>query len=242
MTLAGRIDRAFHVSIDRTPEVAPADAGERHALLCERRRQDAVEHVDAAMHSLEQIASRADAHQIPRFVRRQQLAYRRRAVLALRCGFADGETADGVPVERQLCDGTRALDAQVHETRALHDTEKGLRGIAARLETALRPAVRELHRIARDRMLDSRGHAMIEHHHDVGADGSLRGDAALRTQAHQGLVRITLELGVILAHGAPARQREYLEAAGVGNHRTRPVHEAVNTAELLENLYARAQK
>jgi len=40
------------------------------------------------MHSLEQIASRADAHQIPRFVRRQQLADRRRAVLALRCGFA----------------------------------------------------------------------------------------------------------------------------------------------------------
>jgi hypothetical protein len=139
-------------------------------------------------------------------------------VAVLRRGFADGETADGVPVERHLCDGARALDAQVHETRALHDAEKGLRGITARIETALRPAVREFHRIARDRMLDGRGHAMIEHHHDVGADGFLGGDAALRAQAHQGLVRITPELGVILAHGPAARQREYLEAAGVGNH------------------------
>ena len=102
--------------------------------------------------------------------------------------------------------------------------------------------MRQLHRAAGRIVLDGRGHALIEHHHDVGADDLLRLDAALGAQAKQRVVDVAAEFGVFLAHAAAAGQREDLKAARIGQHRSRPVHEPMDAAELLENLQARPQQ
>src|ERR1700733_10971405 len=72
------------------------------------------------------------------------------------------------------------------------------RGPAASPQAALRPAVRHVHRAAGDTVLDCRGHALIEHHHDVGADCLLSFDAALRAQTNPGVVHVAGEFGVVL--------------------------------------------
>ena len=62
------------------------------------------------------------------------------------------------------------------------------------------------------------------------------------TQANQRVVDIAGEFGIVLAQRAAAGQREYLVAAGIGQHRSRPIHEAVDAAEFLEDLEARPQQ
>ena len=83
---------------------------------------------------------------------------------------------------------------------------------------------------------------MVEHHHDVGADRLLGGDAAFRTQMNGAAIDVAPELGALLAQRAAARQREDLISARIGEHRPRPVHESVDAAEFLEDLDTRAQQ
>ena len=230
------VDRALQGPVSGPPQVAAPDAGKGNALLRQRRRQDAVEHVDATMHGLEQISRRADAHQIARTILRQQFGDDGGAVLALACPLAHGQAADRETIERHLRDRPCALRAQIRIACPLHDAEQGLRRIAARIQAALGPAVRQMHGLLGDTALNGRRHALIENHHDVAADGSLRGNAALGAQAHRRLIDITLELGAFLGDGAASGQREDLESAGIGQHRARPIHESMYAPELFEQL------
>ncbi len=193
------------------------------------------------MHRLEQVTRGADAHQISRPIPRKQLGHGGRTFFTLRAAFADGKTADGVSVEGHVSDGVGALDAQIRVAGALHYAEQRLWGVAACNQAATGPPMSQFHRAARNVALNGRWHALIERHHDVGADNFLRLDAAFRAQVKHGVIDVTAKFGVVLTHGAAAGQREYLKAAGIRQYRSRPIHEAVDTAEFLENVDARPQ-
>ena len=242
ITITGRVDRSLHAAIGSAPQIASPQTGECHPLLGKRGRQYAVEHIDTAVYGFEQIAGGPDAHQVSRAVTRQQSGHRRRAVFSLCAALAHRKTTDGVAVEGHLRDGLGAFDAQVGVAGALHDAEQRLRRVAARRQAAMRPAMRHLHRAAGDTVLDRRGHALIEHHHDIGADGLLRFDTALRAQSNQGVVDIAGKFGVLLVERPASRQRKYLVTARIGQHRSRPIHESVDSAEFFKDLEARAQK
>jgi hypothetical protein len=238
---ARRIDRAFHGGVGGAPQVASAKAGEGHPLPGKRGWQNAIEHVDTAVYRLEQISRGADSHQIARPVLGQQLGHDGRAVFALCAALADRKAANGKAVERHLRNGARALGAQVRVTGTLGDAEQGLRRVASGREAPLRPAMRQVHRAGGDAALDGRGHTLIKRHQDVRPDGSLRLDAAFRAQPNEGIVDIAFEFGVFLAQRAASRQREYLIAAGIGQNRSRPVHEGVDPVEFFEDCNARPQ-
>jgi len=121
------IDRPLHALIRGAPQIAPAETGECNPLPRQRRRQNAIEHIDAAMHGFEQIAGRAHSHEISRPILGQPLGHGGRAVLARRHGFAHREAADGKAVEGQLGNGARAFDPQIRVARSLHDPEQRLR-------------------------------------------------------------------------------------------------------------------
>ena len=84
--------------------------------------------------------------------------------------------------------------------------------------------------------------ALIEHHHDIAADGLLHFNARLGRQQIALAIDIALEVCAGFIHGSRMGQGENLKAAGVRQHRARPIHEAVNAAELLEDLGARPKQ
>ena len=102
--------------------------------------------------------------------------------------------------------------------------------------------MRELHRALRVIAGGGRRDALIQHHHDVAADRLLHLDAGFRRQHVRRAIDVAFETRALLVHRAFVRQGENLKSARVGEHRTIPVHEAMNAAELLEHLRARAQQ
>ena len=131
---------------------------------------------------------------------------------------------------------------------ALHDAEQRRVAVAVTLErversaAALRPAQRELHRLARRRMVGRIRRALVEHHHDVGAERVLHLDRALRRQLDQVAVHRRAELDALLVDLAQALQAPDLEAAGVREHRSLPVHERVQAAVRADHVDARPQQ
>src|ERR1700722_11743394 len=102
------------------------------------------------MHRLEQVPGGAHAHAVSRTIARQKFGDDGGAFLALVRTLTYRQAADGEPIERHLRDRARAVRTQIRIARALYDTEQRLRRIAARGETAQRPAVRQLHRPLRN--------------------------------------------------------------------------------------------
>ena len=170
--VASGIDRSLHRPVGGAPQVPPAHAGERHALFRQRGGQDAIEHVDAAMHGLEEVERRSHTHQIPRPLRRQELRHDRRAILPL----------------------------------TLHDAEQRLPRVATCHQAALRPAMGEVHGPLGDPMFHGGGDALIEDHHDVAADRTLCGDAALGAETDQGLIDVAAKLRALLRDRPAARE------------------------------------
>jgi hypothetical protein len=102
--------------------------------------------------------------------------------------------------------------------------------------------VRHVKRGSRRRFIGGRGDALIERHHDVGADRLLRLDADFRAKQDRFSVEITLENRALLAHRARMRQRENLKPTGVRQNRALPTHETVNAAGAAKNFRAGTQQ
>ena len=130
----------------------------------------------------------------------------------------------------------RALLAQVRVQGALHDGEHRLRGLAAGLEAADRPALRDLERAPGRGLVGRRRDALIEHHHDVAPDRHLRPDADLGAEQDLLAVDVAAEFGPLLLDGTGVRQREDLEAAGIRQERLLPARETMDIAEVAEDL------
>ena len=84
--------------------------------------------------------------------------------------------------------------------------------------------------------------ALVEHHHDVAADGDLRADAGLGAEQVDGAIHVAAELGAFFLHIAGVRQGEDLEAAGVREEGFLPAGELMDATEALEDLGTRTQE
>ena len=137
----------------------------------------------------------------------------------------------------------RALSTRSRSTvAALHDAEqRPPRLVAERDAAALGPAQRQAHGVL-DRLVGGgQPHAFVELHLDVGAQKTLDFDGALGRQHMGRAVDVRLEGDAGLVDFAQLRQRHDLEAAGVGEDRERPVHEAVQPAHPGDALRAGPQ-
>ena len=112
---------------------------------------------------------------------------------------------------------------------------------------ALGPAQRQLHRTVDDafvggRTIDVHRRAFVEDHHDVAAQHLLDMHRLLRPEEDLAAVGGRGEGDSGLGDLAPVRQREHLEAAGVGQDRPVPAGEAVQAAVRLDDLKSRPQE
>jgi hypothetical protein len=236
-----RVERLVDRGGRPTGQRDPPRRREGGALPGQVGRQDAVEHVDAGQYRVEQIGRRADPHQVARPIGRQELRRHVRDLLALGARISDREPADGQPVERVVGQKARRLGPQRRHHAALHDGEQRLGRIGAGRQAAQRPPVGPLHGVAGGRLVRPRVDADVEHHHDVGPDGSLHLDGPLRRQDMHALVDVAAEGRTGLADGPLGRQREDLVAARVGQDRPAPAHEAVDAAHPAKQLDAGAE-
>ena len=183
-------------------------------------------------HRLRRGLRRADAHQVARSIGRHAAASsasstRSRAPRRL----ADREAADRVAVEadaRSAPRATRGAELQVACRPARCRTARSR--LPRRVElgaAALRPAQRQLHRVARLRLGGRVRRALVEHHHDVGVERALdlaSSSPGVRNTASPSTgERNCTPSSVILRS---SREAEHLEAARVGEDRPLPVHEA----------------
>ena len=141
--VARRIELLLGEFIDAAPQLQVAARGENPAPLRDLRRDDAVEHVHAPVHRLENVEWRAHAHEVARLVLWQKARRERARVLALAFPLADRKPSDRESVETHLRQAQRAFAPQPGKQRPLHDPEHRLRRIPARREAARRPAPRQ---------------------------------------------------------------------------------------------------
>ena len=145
----------------------------------------------------------------------------------------------------------RRLAPQLGVDPTLHDREERLLGrwrprVLAREPRVLReaprqPAERALHRLAGERQGALPGRDVVELHDHVGAEVALDLHHQLGREADAASVDVALELDPVLVDAAHVLEREHLEAAGVGEDRAVPAHEAVQAAELAHERVAGAE-
>ena len=109
-------------------------------------------------------------------------------------------------------------------------------------ERLLRPADGPLHGDARVLVADRIGRAFIEHHHDVAAERQLDVDGGGGREFVRVAVEMRLEGDAFVGDLAQPGEAEDLIAAGIGQDRARPGHEAVQSAELPDQFVAGAQE
>ena len=191
--------------------------GEDGAVARVAGRHHAVEEVESHRDEADQLLGRPDAHQVARPVLGQQRDGVARDAASQAALLADREPADGIAVEaerHEVVDAALAL-AGVHA--ALHDGEHQLvvPACARRFARRAQRVVRSI-ACATASGLASAGHALVEHHRDVDAEGLLERDHVLRPEEATAAVEVGLELHPILVDPAQAVQAEDLEPAAVG--------------------------
>ena len=146
-------------------------------------------------------------------------------------------TARGVNFDEAL----RALEAQVAMHAALYDGEKRLIFAGMRGAATLGPLPRQLRRRSHGLFRRRIANALVELHHNIGADALLDVHVALGRPTVFAAVIITRvecdAVGVGLHHVVEAEQ---LEPARIGEHGAVVVHELLHAASLFDNVDARA--
>jgi len=197
----------------------------------------------AAVYRLDQADRLADPYQVARPVGGQQgrgvvehLAHR---LMPL----PDRQAAEGVAVEAGLDQPVGGFAAQGLERRALLDPEQGLGLSLAEGGLGPRaPAGRQLHALARARLLGRPGDAFVQLHDDVAAEQvGLDLHRAFGRQHMLAAVQMAGEGDGLFRDLADAAQAHDLEAAAVGEDRPVPAHEAVEAAQPLHPLGRRPQ-
>ena len=238
---AGLVDGAGVVGIAGIADAQQAVPGVEKAGAGVARGNDAVEHVHPAAHGLDDVLRLADAHQVARPVGGQQGGGGLEDVVAFLHRFAHRQPADGIAVETDLEQALGRFAAQAGIHAALDDAEQGRRVVAMGRLRAPRPAQRQRHRFARLGLGSRIGRALVEDHDDVGAQRALHGHGAFRRQLHQAAVHRRAEAHTLLADLAHLRQAVDLEAAGIGEDRAFPVHEAMQVAMPADDVGAGPQ-
>jgi hypothetical protein len=242
------VQRRRVVLVARVLDLDVAKAGEQPAIARVPGRHHAVEHVDAVGHAGHQVFRRADAHQVVRLVLRQAradvLEHAHHVFLRLaHRQAADGEARE-VDVFQAASDSSRRCSYMPPWTMP-----NSAFGFSPPLNSFIeRWAQRSDMRIdlaassAGGRAaVDLVGRAFVELHHDVRVQRALDLHRDFRRQEQLAAVDRRGELDALFRDLAHRAQRKHLEAAGVGQDRLVPAHEAVQAAELVQHFGARAQ-
>src|SRR5262249_11566918 len=139
------LDRSRVAGVRGVADHHLALAGEQRPVATVPGRKDAVEEVIPHSDEANQIARRADAHQIPRRRGGERAARRGGDAGGLRRRLADRPPADGVAVEAERGDRRRALRAERLVEAALDDAEERRPGSGAGGEPARGPRRRARH-------------------------------------------------------------------------------------------------
>src|SRR3954447_24051086 len=86
--------------VNTAPQLQKAARRKGTTTLRDLRRDDAIKHINAAMHRFENVEGRADAHQVAWLVLWQQIGRKCADVFALIFLFADGKASNGETIER----------------------------------------------------------------------------------------------------------------------------------------------
>src|SRR6185436_5707350 len=105
-------------------DVELAAPGVNGAVARVARRNDAVEHVVAGAHRMDDVLRPPYAHQVTRPIGRQQTRRKTADGLQLRLALADAEPADGEAFEREPGHFLDAPSAQIREQAALDNTKE----------------------------------------------------------------------------------------------------------------------
>ena len=221
--------------------------GEEHTVAAVARGHDAVEHVHAARDAFQDVRRRTDAHQVARAVVRQQRADELQHLVHLLRRLPHRQAADRVAFGVELRGVVGRLPAQVGIDAALQDGEKGLRVAVERLRlaeafrVALQPGLREIETLARVGVVGVAGAALVQRHHDVGADDALRVHVVLRGEDVARAVDVALEGATFRGQFADRAEREHLETAAVREDGPIPRLEGVQAACGTQGVEPRAQ-
>ena len=111
--------------------------GERGAIPAHARGRDAVEQVDAAPDSLDEVLGKADPHQVARPIARERLAHHVEDLVHRGFFLADGKAADSetLPVVH-VCKRASGFASQVRVDSALDYREERLRFGWLRVQSA----------------------------------------------------------------------------------------------------------
>ena len=153
-------------------------------------------------------------------------------VVHFRLALAHGQAADGEAVEIQGADFLHRATTQILEKTALGDAEKQIGARARRIGGARPrgPAGGQGQGGFRIGVVRAVGHALVQHHHDVGIEIALDGNDFFRGEQMARAVQMRTELHALLADFAQGAQAEDLKAAAVREHGSGPGGEAVQAA------------
>ncbi|CDN43726.1 Uncharacterized protein BN871_DJ_00080 [Paenibacillus sp. P22] len=239
---AFRIKRSEVLRVLGIADVHPSSARHRRAVAGNAGRKHAVEHVDSANRSFEKRVGRSDAHQITRLACRQERNRLLQHLIHEMLRFPDAQTTNSIPREIHGSQIRRALLAQVGMHASLDDREQPLvlrTGMG--FEAALRPAGRPLERVFDVFVFGRIRRALVERHHDIGAERVLDLHRLLRRQEQAVAVEMGAEFDAFLGDLAHVAQREHLEAAAVRQNRAVPIHELVQAAGIADQVVARTE-
>src|SRR2546423_1708716 len=106
---------------------------------------------------------------------------------------------------------------------------------------ATRPARGQLHRGARRVVRGLAGRALVERHHDVGAERGLHLHRDFGREEAETTVNVRAKLDALFRDASQVAQTKNLKAAGVGQYRATPADEFVQTAARAYHFHAGAQ-
>ena len=244
---AAQVERAVVVAVAAVADLDVALGREQPAVARVAGRHHAVEHVDAGLDAVEQVFRRAHAHQVARLVGRQPWCGVAQHAQHLGLGLAHRQAADRVAVEADVGQAGCRLVAQRLEHPTLHDAEQRIRVFqpVECVAAAARPAQRQPHRVGRFALggwpgrlaaADHIRRALVEDHRDVRVQHALDAHRLLGRQQQLVAIDRRGEAHAVLGDLAQRAQREHLEAAGVGQDRPIPAHEAVQAAVLADHV------
>jgi hypothetical protein len=206
-------------------------------VSCHAGGEYAVEHIDSGSNRVEDVFGVTDSHEVPGFVGGEEGGGVSDHWVLHFGGFADADAADSNSIEGEFGDGSGAFGSEVLVDSTLDDSEDCLAFFPCG-EVAVRPSVGALH--GGGGLISGAGvrRTLVEHHGNVDSELGLDLDATFWCEEVGGAIEVGFELDAIVVDGAHVAEGHDLEASGVGEDGSFPVHEVMESTEFFDEVCA----
>src|SRR5690625_3735854 len=202
----------------------------------------AIEHVDAALHAVQKVFGPPHAHQVARPVLRQQRTGGFQHGVALVCGLAHAQAADGVAVKANNLQPFGGTLAQVRIHAALDNAEQRRRVAPVGLFRSFSPAQGQLHGLTGLFFSGRVRRAFVKNHDDVRAQRTLYFHGLFRPKKHPGSVNRRRKSHAFRADLASFGQAEHLTPARIGQYGPVPGAEILQVTVGFNHFNARPEQ